>query len=185
MILTNETAAPAEHFAAISVDVAPLPVSRPITNAGTLSGYIRSSPSPCLSLSGKEVPVSIRLAMIITASFLVASPALADCKQELAMLEPSAISAETGASTDPSGVPITEHQEQVMPGNQTPSGETTGSTSDKVEAISPHQEQVTGGAAEHDQIAQMMTEARKLADAGNEAECMRKVAELKGLLGKK
>ena len=100
------------------------------------------------------------------------------------MLEPSVTSAETGASTDPSGVPVTEHQEQVMPGSQTPSGEITGSTSNKVEAITPHQEQVTGAATGHDQIAQKMSEARKLAEAGDEAECMRKVTELKGLLGK-
>ena len=102
------------------------------------------------------------------------------------MLEPPATSAETGASTDHSGVPVTEHQEQVMPGGQTPSGETTGSTSNKVEAISPHQEQVTGGAAggSTDQVAQKMTEARKLAEAGDEAECMSKVTELKGLVGK-
>ena len=128
--------------------------------------------------------MSIRLATITAIAFLVASPALADCKQDLAMLEQPAVSAETGASTDKSGMPVTEHQEQVMPGNQTTSGETTGSTSNKVEAISPHQEQVTGLATGQDQIAQMMTEARKLADAGDEAGCLRKVTELKGLLGK-
>ena len=102
------------------------------------------------------------------------------------MLEQPVVSAETGASTDKSGMPVTEHQEEVMPGNQTPSGETTGSTSGKVEAISPHQEQVTGGATGRnaDQVAQMTTEARTLADAGDEAGCMAKVTELKGLLGK-
>ena len=128
--------------------------------------------------------MSIRLATITAVSFLVAAPALADCKQDLAMLEQPAVSAETGASTDKSGMPVTEHQEQVMGGDQTTSGETTGSISNKVEAISPHQEQVTGAATGHDQIAQMMTEARNLADAGDEAGCMRKVTELKGLLGK-
>ena len=102
------------------------------------------------------------------------------------MLEQPAVSAETGAITDKSGMPVTQHQEKVMPGKQTTSGETTGSTSNKVEAISPHQEQVTGGAAggSADQVAQMMTEARQLADAGDEAGCMSKVTELKGLLGK-
>ena len=130
--------------------------------------------------------MSVRLATITAVAFLVASPALADCKQDLAMLEQPAVSAETGASTDKSGMPVTQHQEQVMPGKQTTSGETTGSTSNKIEAISPHQEQVTGGAAggSADQVAQMMTEARKLADAGDEAGCMSKVTELKGLLGK-
>ena len=44
--------------------------------------------------------MSIRLATITAVSFLVASPALADCGQELAMLEQPAVSAETGASTD-------------------------------------------------------------------------------------
>ena len=126
----------------------------------------------------------VRLATITAAAYLVASPALADCKQDLAMLDQPAVSAETGASTDGSGMPATKHQEQVMPGNQATSGETTGSTSNKVEAMSPHQEQVTGVATGHDQIAQMMTDARKLADAGDETGCMRKVTELKGLLGK-
>ena len=35
-----------------------------------------------------------------------------------------------------------------------------------------------------DQVAQMTTEARTLADAGDEAGCMAKVTELNGLLGK-
>ena len=55
--------------------------------------------------------MSIRLATITAVSFLVASPALADCKQDLAMLEQPAVSAETGASTGKSGMPVTEHQE--------------------------------------------------------------------------
>jgi hypothetical protein len=102
------------------------------------------------------------------------------------MLEQPAVSAETGATTGKSGMPATKHQEEVMPGNQGTSGETTGSTSNKVEAISPHQQQVTGEATGHDadQVAKMTTEARQMADAGDEAGCMKKVTELKDMLGK-
>jgi hypothetical protein len=119
-------------------------------------------------------------------SLVIASPAFADCAQDLDMLKQSVVSAETGASTDKSGMPVTKHQEEVLPGKQSSSGETTGATSKQIQAISPHQQEVTGGATGHgaDQIAQMMTEAGKLAKAGDEAGCMRKLSEMKKLLGK-
>jgi hypothetical protein len=123
--------------------------------------------------------------MITTFSLLLVPSAFADCRQELTKLDQAAVSAQTGAATDPSGMPATKHQKEVLSGNQQgTSEETTGSTSGKVEAISPHQQEVTGGATGHnaDQISQTMAEARKLADAGDEAGCMQKVTELNGLM---
>jgi len=54
-----------------------------------------------------------------------------------------------------------------------------------VEAISPHQKQVTGQPAGKptDKISQLMVEARKMVDAGDEQGCMKKVSELKDLMG--
>jgi hypothetical protein len=63
--------------------------------------------------------------------------------------------------------------------------ETAGSTTGDVEAISPHQKQVTGqpSGKPTDKIGQLMTEARKMVDAGDEQGCLNKVSELKGLIG--
>ena len=112
-------------------------------------------------------------------------PALADCSKELTALEPNVVSAETGASPDATGMPLTKHQEETMAGGQV-SSETTGATG-KVEPLSPHQEQVTGKrsgqAATHP--SQVMAEAKKMAQAGDEAGCMGKVAELKKMMGVK
>jgi hypothetical protein len=132
--------------------------------------------------------MSIRLATFTALSVMLAAPAFADCREELTMLEQPAVTAETGAATGESGMPATKHQEQVLQGTQGTSTETTGSTgaaSDQVEATSPHQQEVTGEATGHDadQVATLMTEARQMADAGDEAGCMKKVTELKDLMG--
>src|SRR5215211_5166957 len=135
--------------------------------------------------------MSIRLAAITAVALLLATPAFADCNQELAKLEQAAVSAETGASTSKSGMPVTKHQEQLLPGNQqdnqTTGSTTTGSTSAGVKAISPHQEQVTGQQTGNgaEQVSRTMTEARQMAKAGNEQGCMNKVSELKNLMGAK
>lgn len=134
--------------------------------------------------------MSIRLATFTALSLAMAVPAFADCREELTKLEQPAVTAETGAATNKSGMPVTKHQEEVLPGDQGTSGETTGSTTTgptagKVEGVSPHQKEVTGGAADQpsDQVAKLMTEARGMADAGDESGCMQKVTELKELMG--
>jgi hypothetical protein len=128
----------------------------------------------------------IRLFTIAAATLWFASPAAADCQGELNNLKQLAVTAETGAVTDNSGMPATKHQEEVLPGKQQGS-ETSGSTTGAVEAISPHQEQVTGQPAGKpaDKIDQLMAEASKMVDAGDEQGCMKKVSELKNLMGKK
>ena len=115
---------------------------------------------------------------------LLSGSAFADCKQELDKLEPTVISAETGAATGQTTA--TEHQKEVTSGDKSAVGtETTGSTGEAVKAISPHQEQVMGNdtQSQANKANQAMMEARKLADAGNEDGCMEKVAELKKLVG--
>ena len=115
---------------------------------------------------------------------LLSGSAFADCKQELDKLEPTVISAETGATTGQTTA--TEHQKEVTSGDKSAVGtETTGSTGEAVKAISPHQEEVMGKdtKSQANKASQTMMEARKLADAGNEDGCMEKVAELKKLVG--
>ena len=115
---------------------------------------------------------------------LLSGSAFADCKQELDKLEPTVISAETGAATGQTAA--TEHQKEVTSGDKSAvDTETTGSTGEAVKAISPHQEEVMGKdtKSQANKASQTMMEARKLADAGNEDGCMGKVAELKKLVG--
>jgi hypothetical protein len=130
------------------------------------------------------------LRLVTTTAFLLsmATPGFADCNQELNTLEEAAVTAETGASTSESGMSATEHQKEVLQGKPQNSGtETTGSTGGKVEAISPHQKQVTGGTSgkSSTQVSELMAEARNMAEAGDEPGCMKKVSELKNLLGVK
>jgi hypothetical protein len=130
----------------------------------------------------------VRLATTTAFSLLMATPGFADCSRELKALEQAVVTAETGASTNESGMSATEHQEEVLQGNQQDSGtETTGSTGGKVEAISPHQKQVMGlpSGQSSTQVSELMAEAGKLAEAGDEPGCMNKVSELKTLLGAK
>jgi hypothetical protein len=107
---------------------------------------------------------------------------LLNCNQELKALEQNVVSAETGASPSESGMPATKHQKELLAGKQK-SGqpETTGSTAGAVEPTSPQSGAVTGTqSAEH--ASQLMAEARKVSEAGDEQECMKKVAELKDIL---
>jgi hypothetical protein len=131
--------------------------------------------------------MSIRIATATAIFLALAAPAFADCNEELAALDQAVVTAETGASTDPSGMPATEHQKQVLGGKETTDTQTTGSTTGTVNPVTPHQEQVTGmkGAGTDQHASQLMAEARKLAQAGNEQACMDKVAQIKDMLGMK
>ena len=127
----------------------------------------------------------IRFTTMTLMSLALASPVLADCKEDLAKLEQPAVTAETGAATGKSGMPETKHQEEVLTDKQqSPSGEATGGTSGKVESLTPHQKEVTGMATDKSaDVSQMMADARKSAESGDEAGCMRKVGELKDAMG--
>ncbi|MEH2505209.1 hypothetical protein V1290_004020 [Bradyrhizobium sp. AZCC 1578] len=131
--------------------------------------------------------MSTRIVTAAAFTLILASPAFADCNQELKALEPNIIAAGTGASE--TGMPGTKHQEEVLAGKQkSAEPETTGSTAAAVQPTSPHQEQVTSKSstqksAEH--ANQLMAEARKMSEAGDEPGCMKKAAELKDVLGVK
>jgi hypothetical protein len=132
--------------------------------------------------------MTMRFAAAAAIAVLAGSPAFANCTQDLTRLQQAVVSAETGASTNKTGMPATKHQEQVLAGNQQDSGtETTASTSKGVQAVSPHQQQVTGQATGHDadQVSRMMTEAKNMAKAGDEEGCMMKVSEIKKMIGVK
>jgi hypothetical protein len=101
------------------------------------------------------------------------------------MLEQKVVSAETVASTSETGMAATKHQEELLTGKQKSGApETTGTTARAVEPVSPHQEKVTGKRSVEggDHAAQMIVEARKMSEAGDEQECMKKAAELKDML---
>jgi hypothetical protein len=130
--------------------------------------------------------MSTRILTAAAFALVFASPAIADCNQELKALEPNIVAAGTGAGTSESGLPATKHQEEILAGKQkSAEPETTGSTAAAVPPTSPHQEQVIGKRsperAEH--ANQLMAEARKMSEAGDEQGCMKKTAELKDVLG--
>ncbi|OAP36255.1 hypothetical protein AU381_17145 [Sinorhizobium glycinis] len=131
--------------------------------------------------------MSIRLIAATAIPLLLAAPAFADCRQELEKLGQAIVSAETGASG--SGASVTEHQEEVTAGEQKKGvgTEITGSTGTQTEAVSPHQEQVTGTRTGEsaDKPSQLAAEARKMAEAGDEQGCMKKLTEIKDLIGEK
>jgi hypothetical protein len=119
---------------------------------------------------------------------LMSGPTWAECADDLAMMEASVVTAETGASTDPSGMEPTKHQQEVMSKDKTdkPAADTdtTASTGGEVEATTSHQKEVTGQKGGNDP-AQMMKDASEMAKAGDEAGCMQKLTELKAALGQK
>jgi hypothetical protein len=135
----------------------------------------------------QEVKVSTRINIATLFALSLATPALADCNNELKTLEQNVVSAATGASTNESGMPATKHQEETLAGKQKGrESEATGSTAGAVPPASPHQEQVTGkGSTQNAEASRLMAEARKMSAAGDEKGCLKKVAELKGVLGVK
>ena len=55
---------------------------------------------------------------------LMSGPTWAGCAEELAKLDSAVITAETGASTDPSGMEPTKHQQEVLSGDKSDKPET-------------------------------------------------------------
>ncbi|RWM25569.1 MAG: hypothetical protein E5X74_20535 [Mesorhizobium sp.] len=130
----------------------------------------------------------IRIALASAFILTFAAPAFANCEQELKALEPNVVTAETGAVPNKSGIPATKHQAEVLAGKQLGGNtEVTGSTAGAVKPTTPHQEQVTGsrGAQSAEHPSELMAEARKMSQAGDEQGCTRKLAELKDALGVK
>ena len=130
----------------------------------------------------------IRILTVSALAMFLASPALADCQQEVSKLDEPVVAAETGAETGEGGMPATVHQEQVLGENPT-EGEAAGAGASadttSVEAVSPHQREVMKDVPDGDrtQATPLLSEARDMAAAGNEQGCMDKLAEAKTLLG--
>lgn len=129
----------------------------------------------------------VRLIIAGAVGGMIASPAFADCSEEIEGLNQAAIEAETGASSNASGLPATEHQQDVLRGAQQNADVAGPSTSNQADAPgSPHQEQVLADGRSNqasEELPALMAQARDMAKAGDEAGCMLKVAQAKGLLG--
>ena len=137
----------------------------------------------------------IRFLTTSAVMLLIAGPAFADCSQEIQSLKEAVTQAETGATSAETGVPATQHQEQVLAGNQ--QGDTgaagAGGAGQADVPASPHQQQVLaepaagpsggGDAASTQQAADLVAQAGDMAEAGNEEGCMQKVTQAKDLLG--
>jgi hypothetical protein len=125
--------------------------------------------------------------LLITSVFtlLFTVPAFADCNQEIETLNEAVTQLETGASGAGSSLPASPHQEQVLAGKQ--QGETgaagQGAAGQADVPASPHQQQVLASGQTGQQAAELVTEAREMADSGDEQGCMQKISEAKGLLG--
>jgi hypothetical protein len=133
--------------------------------------------------------MSIRLLTTSAVALLIAGPAFADCDQEIQRLKEAVTQAETGA-----GLPATEHQEQVLAGDQQGEQGAAGAGQTDVPDVpaSPHQQQVlaepaagpgAGDSASAQQAADLVAQAGDMAQAGNEEGCMQKVSQAKDLLG--
>jgi hypothetical protein len=143
----------------------------------------------------EEIHMSIRFLTTSALMLLIAGPAFADCSQEIQSLKEAVTQAETGATSAETGVPATQHQEQVLAGNQQGDKSTAGAGAAGQADVpeSPHQQQVlaepaagatgSGNAASGQQVTDLVTQASDMAEAGNEEGCMQKVAEAKDLLG--
>ncbi|MDZ5698085.1 hypothetical protein [Chelativorans sp. M5D2P16] len=130
--------------------------------------------------------MKIRILTATATALLLASPAFADCQEEISSIEQAVIAAETGADAA-TGTVATEHQEQVLSEEEAPddTADTGAVTTGSVEAASPHQLEVLREIPDEDrtQASEVLSEARDLAEAGDEQGCMDKLQEAKGMLG--
>jgi hypothetical protein len=133
--------------------------------------------------------MSMHVLMTTAAMLLIAGPAFADCSQEIESLKEAVTQAETGASSVESGIPATEHQEEVLAGDQQSeeSESGAGAAGQADVPASPHQEQTlaepAAGADSGQQAAELVAQAGEMSEAGDEEGCMEKVTQAKDLLG--
>lgn len=138
---------------------------------------------------------------------LLAGPAWAACEDDIQALDEQIVAEETGATAPTDGMPATQHQQEVLSGDdqaaeqsdmpatehqqEVLSGdsgdalETGAGGSGDVEATSPHQRQAVRELDDDTktQASEMLDEARQMAEAGDEAGCQAKVTEAEALLG--
>ena len=133
--------------------------------------------------------MSMHVLMTTAAMLLIAGPAFADCSQEIESLKEAVTQTETGASSAQSGIPATEHQEEVLAGDQQSeeSEAGAGAAGQADVPASPHQEQTlaepAAGADSGQQAAELVAQAGEMSEVGDEEGCMEKVTQAKDLLG--
>ena len=131
----------------------------------------------------------LTLAAAVSAAVAFAGPAWADCQEQIDALDQAVIAAETGAATGDEPLPATEHQEEVLSGEQQsmeePPMETAAGATGDVEATTMHQRQVMQSLDEEtkSEAAVLIAEAQDLAQAGDEQACLEKVSQIKELIG--
>jgi hypothetical protein len=130
--------------------------------------------------------MSIRFLTTSAIIVLISGPAFADCSQELDSLKETVTQAETGASSAETGLPATQHQEEVLAGDQQGDKAAAGAGDAGQADVppSPHQQQVladparapagSGDAASGHQAADLIAEAGDMAEGGTrKAACRR------------
>jgi hypothetical protein len=107
--------------------------------------------------------------------------------REIERLNKAVTQAETGDSTD-AALPATPHQEEALAGAQQGESKEAGAATSASQSdvpASPHQQQQALAEAEGagQQPADIIAEARDMAEAGDEEGCMEKITQVKDLLG--
>lgn len=120
--------------------------------------------------------------MVFAAAIFLATPALADCADEVASLESQVSAAETGAAPDDSGMPATQHQSEVLEGEQE-TMESSGTADSTTAPSSQHQEETLSSVEGSSDVAQLLEEAREHAEAGDQEACSQKLEEARTQLG--
>jgi hypothetical protein len=131
--------------------------------------------------------MTVRLLITSAVALVFAGPAFADCMQEIESLSEAVTQAETGASSADTGLPATQHQEEVLAGNQQgETGQAGASDAGQGEMpASPHQQQALTQTDQGGELqpAALLAEARDMAETGDEEGCMQKITQAKSLLG--
>jgi hypothetical protein len=117
---------------------------------------------------------------------LGAGTAFAECDAEIRNLEEAMLHAETGATEAATGMPATEHQEEVLADDEAIAEEATAAAEQPDDPATLHQEEVTAAlepdAETMEQAGQLLAEAREMAAAGDQEGCMQRVEQAQALL---
>jgi hypothetical protein len=117
---------------------------------------------------------------------LGAGTALADCDQEIRNLEEAMLHAETGATEAATGLPATEHQEEVLADDEAIADDEVAAAEQPDDPATLHQEEVTGAlepnGAAVEEAGELLAEAREMAAAGDQEGCMQRVEQAQALL---
>jgi hypothetical protein len=124
--------------------------------------------------------MAIRFSTLAAATCLLATPVLADCKDDIAAME------ETWAGSGE--MPATQHQQEVLSdakedGDTADPAAAPAADADPAAAATTHQEEVIEGAPSTGEAHALLAEAAAMAEAGNEQGCMEKLQQAQQLSG--